>query len=45
MAGAGLAGGYLLSVVANFYYLYPVLAGVTLPYASWLSRMWFHGWI
>jgi dolichyl-phosphate-mannose-protein mannosyltransferase len=45
VAGAAVAGGYLLAVVANFYYLYPVLAGVTLPYASWLGRMWFHSWI
>ena len=35
----------LLAVVANFYYLYPVLAGVTIPYTSWLGRMWFHSWI
>src|SRR5215470_8072791 len=27
VAGAAVAGGYLLAVVANFYYLYPVLAG------------------
>jgi len=43
--GLGLLGGYLLAVVANFYYLYPVLAGQTLPYTSWLARMWFHSWI
>jgi dolichyl-phosphate-mannose--protein O-mannosyl transferase len=45
VAGAAVAGGYLLAVVANFYYLYPVLAGQTLPYTSWLARMWFSGWI
>jgi dolichyl-phosphate-mannose-protein mannosyltransferase len=45
VAGAAVAGGYLLAVVADFYYLYPVLVGQTLPYASWLARMWFSGWI
>jgi dolichyl-phosphate-mannose-protein mannosyltransferase len=45
VAGAAVAGGYLLAVAANFYYLYPVLAGVTLPYTSWLGRMWFPSWI
>ncbi len=45
VAGSAVAGGYLLAVVANFYYLYPVLAGQAIPYTSWLSRMWFHGWI
>jgi dolichyl-phosphate-mannose-protein mannosyltransferase len=42
---AAVAGGYLLAVLANFYYLYPVLTGQTLPYTSWLARMWFSGWI
>jgi dolichyl-phosphate-mannose--protein O-mannosyl transferase len=45
VAGAAVTGGYLLAVVANFYYLYPVLVGQTLPYTSWLARMWFSGWI
>ena len=45
VAGAAVAGGYLLAVAANFYYLYPVLAGQTLPFSSWLARMWFHSWI
>jgi dolichyl-phosphate-mannose-protein mannosyltransferase len=45
VVGAAVAGGYLLAVVANFYYLYPVLAGQTLPFGSWAARMWFHSWI
>jgi len=45
VAGAAVAGGYLLAVVANFYYLYPVLAAQTLPFNSWAARMWFHSWI
>jgi dolichyl-phosphate-mannose-protein mannosyltransferase len=43
--GAVLAGAYLLAVLADFYYMYPVLAAKVLPYSSWLARMWYHGWI
>jgi dolichyl-phosphate-mannose-protein mannosyltransferase len=43
--GAGLAGVYLIAVLANFVYLYPVIAAQVTPYSSWLSRMWFHSWI
>ncbi|MCO6006793.1 phospholipid carrier-dependent glycosyltransferase [Actinoallomurus purpureus] len=43
--GAAVAGAYVLTVLANFYYLYPVLAGQILPYSSWHARMWFMSWI
>jgi dolichyl-phosphate-mannose--protein O-mannosyl transferase len=43
--GAAAAGAYVLIVLANFYYLYPVLAGDVIPYASWHARMWFNSWI
>ncbi len=43
--GAVIAGGYLLAVLWDFYYMYPVLAARVIPYTSWLSRMWYHGWI
>jgi dolichyl-phosphate-mannose-protein mannosyltransferase len=43
--GAAITGAYLLVVLLNFVYLYPILAGKVIPYASWLSRMWYHGWI
>ena len=43
--GAIVAGAYVLAVLADFYYLYPVLAAQVLPYSSWLARMWYHGWI
>jgi dolichyl-phosphate-mannose-protein mannosyltransferase len=47
--GAAVVGAYLLGVLVNFVYLYPVLAGQIVPYASWLARMWYHpgghGWI
>ena len=43
--GAAVAGGYVLLVVANTAWLWPLLVGDTLPYASWLRRLWFRGWI
>jgi len=43
--GAVLSGAYLMAVLANFAYLYPILAAKVIPYSSWLSRMWFHSWI
>jgi dolichyl-phosphate-mannose--protein O-mannosyl transferase len=43
--GAAIAGGYVLLVVANTAWLWPLLVGDTLPYASWLRRLWFRGWI
>jgi dolichyl-phosphate-mannose--protein O-mannosyl transferase len=36
---------YLIAVLANFVYLYPVIAAQVIPYGSWLSRMWFHSWM
>jgi len=43
--GAAISGAYVLGVLLNFAYLYPILAGSIIPYTSWLSRMWYHGWI
>ena len=43
--GASVAGAYLLGVLLNFAYLYPILSGEIIPYTSWLSHMWYHGWI
>jgi dolichyl-phosphate-mannose-protein mannosyltransferase len=40
-----ISGVYLLLVLANFIYLYPVLTARVLPYSAWLSRMWFNSWI
>jgi dolichyl-phosphate-mannose-protein mannosyltransferase len=44
-AGAVAAGAYLIAVLANFAYLYPILAAKAIPYSAWLARMWFHSWI
>ena len=43
--GAAVAGAYVLGVLLNFAYLYPVISGQIIPYSSWLSHMWYHGWI
>jgi dolichyl-phosphate-mannose--protein O-mannosyl transferase len=28
-----------------FWYFYPILAGQVIPYSTWLSHMWYSGWI
>src|SRR5215470_3719434 len=43
--GAAVAGAYMLAVLLNFFYLYPVLSAQVIPYSQWLARMWYHGWI
>jgi dolichyl-phosphate-mannose--protein O-mannosyl transferase len=43
--GAAIAGTYVLAVLILFWYFYPILAGQIIPYPSWLSHMWYHGWI
>jgi dolichyl-phosphate-mannose--protein O-mannosyl transferase len=43
--GAAVAGAYMLAVLLNFAYLYPILSAQIIPYSQWLARMWYHGWI
>jgi dolichyl-phosphate-mannose--protein O-mannosyl transferase len=43
--GAVIGGSYVLLVLANFVWLYPVLAARVIPYDDWLARMWFGSWI
>ncbi len=43
--GAVIVGAYLLLVLANFAFMYPVLAAGVLPYNLWHERMWFSSWI
>jgi dolichyl-phosphate-mannose-protein mannosyltransferase len=45
VAGSILVGLYLLAVLWDFNYMYPVLAAKVIPYTSWFARMWYHGWI
>jgi dolichyl-phosphate-mannose-protein mannosyltransferase len=44
-AGAVAVGGYLVVVLLNLAYLYPILTAEVIPYSAWLSRMWFRRWI
>ena len=43
--GAVIAGGFVLAVIVNFWYLYPVLAAKNIPYDDWHARMWLNSWI
>jgi dolichyl-phosphate-mannose-protein mannosyltransferase len=43
--GAIAAGSYLVAVLLNLAYLYPILTAEVIPYSAWLSRMWFRRWI
>jgi dolichyl-phosphate-mannose-protein mannosyltransferase len=43
--GSTLSGGYLVAVLLNLAYLYPILTAEVIPYSAWLSRMWFRRWI
>src|SRR5712691_3303946 len=43
--GAVIVGAYLLLVLANFAFMYPVLTAQVLPYEFWRQRMWFSSWI
>ena len=42
---AGAAGTYLLAVVWNFFFLYPILAAKVIPISHWRDRIWFDNWI
>jgi len=45
--GAVGVGGYLLAVLLDLAYIYPILTAEVIPYTSWLARMWFRttgGW-
>jgi dolichyl-phosphate-mannose-protein mannosyltransferase len=39
--GAVGVGAYLLGVLLNLAYIYPILTAQVIPYSSWLARMWF----
>ncbi len=43
--GAVIVGAYLLLVLANFAFMYPVFTAEVLPYDFWRQRMWFSSWI
>jgi dolichyl-phosphate-mannose--protein O-mannosyl transferase len=43
--GAVAVGAYLALVLANFYFMYPVLSGKIIPVGDWQLRMWFSSWV
>ncbi len=44
-AGAVIVSAYLILVLANFAFMYPVLTAQVVPYPFWHQRMWFGTWI
>ncbi|GAA3442343.1 dolichyl-phosphate-mannose--protein mannosyltransferase [Planomonospora venezuelensis] len=42
--GAALAGTFALLVLANFWWLHPVLSAEVIPYEEWWRRMLTRGW-
>ena len=43
--GAALAGAFVVLVVVNFAFFWPVFTGELMTSSQWLSRMWFRRWI
>jgi len=45
VTGGVVYGVFMLLVIANFAYLYPVLSAELIPHEEWAERMWFPTWI
>lgn len=43
--GVAVVGVFTLVALAVSWYFHPIIVGETIPYQSWLSRMWFKSWI
>ncbi|MBO2447025.1 phospholipid carrier-dependent glycosyltransferase [Actinomadura barringtoniae] len=43
--GAVLSGAFLLIVIINFGYLYPILTAEVIPFRDWQDRIWFNSWV
>ncbi|WP_323793009.1 dolichyl-phosphate-mannose--protein mannosyltransferase [Nocardioides sp.] len=43
--GVVVAGCFVVLVLLNFAYFYPIYSYEVIPRASWLNRMWFSRWI
>lgn len=43
--GVVVAGSFVVLVLLNFAYFYPIYSYEVIPRASWLDRMWFSRWI
>lgn len=45
IVGAAAAGAFVLLVLVNFAYFYPILAAKIITYEQWQDRIWFRSWI
>lgn len=45
MLGTAVAGAFVILVVLNFAYIWPILTDEVMPHSDWLKRMWFSKWI
>jgi dolichyl-phosphate-mannose-protein mannosyltransferase len=45
LIGSAAVGAFVVLVVLNFAYIWPILTDQVLPHPAWLSRMWFKTWI
>jgi dolichyl-phosphate-mannose-protein mannosyltransferase len=45
LVGSAVVGAFVVLVMMNFAYLWPILTDKVLPHPEWLSRMWFKTWI
>ncbi|MFG2007363.1 dolichyl-phosphate-mannose--protein mannosyltransferase [Spirillospora sp. NPDC048911] len=45
IVGAAAAGAFVLLVLVNFAYFYPILAAKVITYDQWKDRIWFNSWI
>lgn len=45
LIGSAVVGAFVVLVVLNFAYLWPILTDKVIPHPDWLSRMWFKTWI
>jgi dolichyl-phosphate-mannose-protein mannosyltransferase len=45
MWGTAVSGAFLVLVVINFAWFWPIYTGDLITNADWLKRMWFHRWI
>ncbi|HEY0473122.1 MAG TPA: phospholipid carrier-dependent glycosyltransferase [Kribbella sp.] len=45
LIGSAAVGAFVVLVVLNFAYIWPILTDQVMPHPDWLSRMWFKSWI
>lgn len=43
--GAGIVGAIVVIVIANFWFIYPILTDQLMTRKAWQLRMWFNSWI